>query len=118
MHRLLGEYKPANWWELQARIAHYGSDDVVSRFEASHNADDKIAMSMIKLGGLNQQFDDAKATGNLSLAPDIRVIQAARKAVQDARYSADEIDQGLIRQMRAELNWTSPAPGEGAEKKV
>jgi hypothetical protein len=104
LQRLLGNYKPPNWWELQARIAHYGSDDVIGQFEASHDADDRVAMLTFRLADLNQQAADASASGNRAAAPDIRDIQAAREDLQGGRLTAEQIDQSLIKLMRAELN--------------
>jgi hypothetical protein len=74
-NRLLGEYKPASWWELQGRLAIYGSDEVIAAFEASHNADNEVAAALF-------QGQD----------PD------------EARKRADAIDQALAKLARAELN--------------
>ena len=32
--RLVGDYKPASWWEMQARLAAYGSPEALTGFEA------------------------------------------------------------------------------------
>jgi hypothetical protein len=92
LQRLLGSYKPPSWWELQARIAHYGSEEVITQVEASHDADNQVAVCVIRLADLNQQAKDATAVGNPAGSPDIRDVQAARKELKDARARADEID--------------------------
>lgn len=88
--RLLGSYKPANWWELQARIAHYGSDEVIAQFEASHNADDQLAALTWRLADLNQRAEGTE-------------LLTARDDLAAARLRAEKIDQALIKRMRAEL---------------
>jgi hypothetical protein len=90
LKRLLGSYKPASWWELQARIAHYGSDDVIAQFEASHDADDQMAALTWRVADLNQRAEGGE-------------LLAARKDLATARLRADAIDQALIKRMRAEL---------------
>jgi hypothetical protein len=93
LQRLLGSYKPANWWELQARIAHYGSD--------------QVAALTFRLADLSQQSADASSSGNLAARPDIGEAQDTRERLTAARLRAEEIDQGLIKRMRAELNGTT-----------
>ncbi len=106
--RLLGEYKPANWWELQARIAHYGSDEVMAEFKESHDADDQVAVRLVQLAALNRRATEAAESGNRAAAPDMKEINAGRKELSDAQRRADEIDQALIKRMRAELRGDQP----------
>jgi hypothetical protein len=81
-NRLLGEYKPASWWELQGRLAIYGSDEVIAAFEGSHNADNEVAAALFRATNLRQQGQD----------------------LDEARKRADAIDQALAKLARAELN--------------
>jgi hypothetical protein len=102
--RLLGEYKPVSWWELQGRLVIYGSDEIHTAFEASHNADTKVAAAAIRLVSLEQQAKDATSSRLAAHIPDVSEIQLARKELKEAHGSADVADQALSKLARAELN--------------
>jgi hypothetical protein len=101
--RLVGDYTPASWWELQARLAVYGSPEVLARFEASHNADTEVAQLVFRLLDIKKQQDDTRRHGTLPV-PDLAEIKATRADLDRAHRQADETDQGLVKLMRAELN--------------
>jgi hypothetical protein len=41
--RRVGNGRPADWWDLQARLAAYGSQEAIDAFEASVAADTELA---------------------------------------------------------------------------
>src|SRR5258708_7239488 len=109
--RLLGDYKPASWWELQARLAAYGSSEAIAGFEASHKADTDVAVTLIRLADLEQQSKDARQSGAPHQAPPIEDVHTARKDLDETHGRADETDQGLVKLMRSELN-SKPMQGD------
>jgi hypothetical protein len=109
--RLLGDYKPASWWEMQARLAAYGSPEALAGFEASHAADTKLVELLSTQEGLRRQGEDASGSQAPERAPDIKEIQAVRGAVDEAHKRADETDQALVKVLRDELN-RKPSQGD------
>lgn len=100
--RRVGDYKPASWWELQARLAAYGSLESHAAFEASVKADNEVGALHFRLDDLAQQSKDARSSG--ASQPDINEIQATRNQLEVAHKQAGEADQAVIKLMRNELN--------------
>lgn len=117
--RLLGEYKPASWWDLQGRLVIYGSDEAIAAFEASHSADNEVAGALVRLTTLNQDAKDASSSGLSAQMPEMTEIRAARQELEEARQRADAADQALAKLARAELNRkpsaTAPADVQGSQ---
>jgi hypothetical protein len=106
--RLLGDNKPASWWEMQARLA---APEALAGFEASHAADTKLVELLSTQEGLRRQGEDASGSQAPEQAPDIKEIQAVRGAVDEAHKRADETDQALVKVLRDELN-RKPSQGD------
>jgi hypothetical protein len=111
LQRSLGVYQPPDWWELQARIAQYGSEAVIAQLRASRDADQGIEVAATKLAELEFAAKSAQIIATMPRAAELPakpggeiVLEAARKKDRDAMEHAQETGQELIKLMRDELN--------------
>jgi len=97
-------YNPPRWFESQARLLAYASDDVRQAFEATRGADLEVRVGYDRWLMLTEQVQTAMESGNFAAAPDGSLVVQARKDVNPALEEAEARDEAVIKLIRDELH--------------
>jgi hypothetical protein len=96
-------YQPSGWFEAQARLLAYASDDVRHAFEATQQADREVSERRWRWLALGEESRLAVASGHPNAAHDGETMIKAHRAIGPALEDAEAMDQALIKVIRDEL---------------
>jgi hypothetical protein len=89
-------YEPPGWFEGQARLDAYASDEVREAFGATRQADLEFRVLYDRWFMLTEQARTAMETGTFAAAPNGSLVVQARKDVNPALEEAEARDQAVI----------------------
>ena len=96
-------YEPPGWFQAQARLRAYASDQVQEAFEATRQADLEVRVLYDRWFMLTEQARTAMESGNFAAAPDGSLVIQARRDVNPALEEAEAKDEAVIKLIRDEL---------------
>jgi hypothetical protein len=101
--RAFRQIPAVGWFEAQARLVAYASDEVLDAFEATRQADLAVSGRYRQWLMLAEDNRLAVESGRPGTAHDGQTMIEARKAVGPALEEAEARDQALIKLIRDEL---------------
>lgn len=96
-------YELPGVFEMQARLAAYGSDTVMDAFKAASQAHNQVRMACSRVEMFREQIRTAQVNGTPRSAPDGDTIMDAQHQLDGALKAAEMADQALIDVIRDEL---------------
>jgi hypothetical protein len=96
-------YEPPGWFQAQARLLAYASDDVRDAFEATRRADGEVRVRCDRWMAMSEQARLAVASGRPNAAPEGSVMVQARRDVNPALEEAEAKDEAVIKLIRDKL---------------
>jgi hypothetical protein len=111
-------YEPPGWFQAQARLRAYASDEVWEAFEATRRADLEVWGLRLRWSMLAEDARQAVESGNPGAAPDGEVMIKARRDINPALQEAEAKDEVVIKLIREELRSEPESTGMALEPSI